>query len=366
MKPLVAYSLDPHLEWPCFEHPERLFSLRLPRGWKEIKPLSQSALFAATSPGGHVLLEILVAEANAGNPQTGLDIVTNMPNRILQSLQPKHPDVRVVWQSEAGTTPSVACRRLIVEYTEGVNYAAAGVSSAGMSWLFTTDYFFLGGERCVLFANYKVIACQYPHWAGLFERITRGISAPCLGQFGIVPRIPLPMASLPLKPSGWITCYLDPIAFSYPPDWKETPPEELNNRDLFLLSGPSGTRLGVTIFDSEDWKFNELLKVPSPVSEYLMCLDPDAQLVWQGEAGEGTGGHCVRAIAELPRGVRPSEMADYIVMVNDDRALMFLFTAPKARYNEMVVVFENIARTAVVGLLGPLSIRTRQIARSTT
>ncbi|HEY6971990.1 MAG TPA: hypothetical protein VJA94_22455 [Candidatus Angelobacter sp.] len=336
-------NLAPPSEWPTFQHPEDLFTIRLPRGWEKIEPLSPDATFAAKSPGGRVLLEIIVGESRW---KPGFEIVEEMPKVMLEAVRESHNDVRDVWHGEVGRTPTTAIHRLIVDHSD-----KAQISGRIQSSLFATDYFFLGGGRRIVFVNFKLLAFEYPCWAGLFERIVRGVQVAGFGELEVSPSCP--MAALQ-KPAGWMTSYFDPISFAYPPDWQEAT-GELGGKTIFALVGPQQERLEATIIAGEDFSFERLMALPSDFAEDLQEVDLAARLIWEGEGQPAQSGRSIRVIVELPTR-RPPAIADIVVMGDAHRSLMLHMTAPRKGYAERAAILESMARTAVVGAVSSFDI----------
>ncbi len=160
-------------EWLSFEHPEKLFSLQLPQGWKSLQPLSEDSAFAAASPDGRVLFEVMFADTS--EQRNGLEVLAALPEIMVEATRAEHPDVREVWRGDIESGSAGLWRRLIIEYIDRVNPSVYDGST-----LFTTDYFFFGSEGRILFANFKSLSFEYGHLAGLFERIARGIVVPGL------------------------------------------------------------------------------------------------------------------------------------------------------------------------------------------
>lgn len=174
-------------EWQSFDHPENLFSLRLPPDWKQTRPLSEDAAFAATSENGRALLEIMVAETSGEQGKRGSDVAVRLSNEMVRLLAPSHPDVREIWQGEGGKNSAAVCRRLIVEYTDGV-VGAAGRRAAP----FTTDHFLIGGDDKLLLSNFKVLSREYQQWLPVLEIIAASISLPGIGHVQVASRVARP------------------------------------------------------------------------------------------------------------------------------------------------------------------------------
>jgi hypothetical protein len=356
MSALWDRELNPPPEWPLYRGPKGRvekaihFSLRLPRGWEETPSLSGGASFAATSPDRCALFEFFIAVVEKGRYPSAAKLLAQYSDVTLEGLREEHPDVKEIWRGEGGTVTGGACYRQIVTYTE-----ANGLVS-------TTDYFYMTDAETIISANFKVLALRYEYWASAFERITRGISVEGLGPPTIFPRHPCPMAACDAAPTGWIRSHCDPFALSYPSEWQEVRRDNALFPGATELTGPDDTRF-VAMFCDSKWEGKScegLFYLADGIHGALRDNEADARLLWQGEVAQVKPGRCIRAIYRVPHGVRPTTVRDMIILGSNERAIILQFNTREANYTAIVPIFEAIARTAVVGPLGPFTINSRK------
>ncbi|HEV2991852.1 MAG TPA: tetratricopeptide repeat protein [Candidatus Angelobacter sp.] len=172
-----------------------------------------------------MLLEIVTGPASGDPGKRGFNIAAGLPKAMVELIASDHPDVREIWQGEGGKNPTAVCRRLIVEYTDGIVPGGGGGSDP-----FTTDYFFIGSEFKVLFANFKVLSREYSRWVGLFERIASSILIPGIGYVQILSRARWPNgpSTKPAEPAAEASPAVSPSHVSI--DFKSTTTVSAGNK----------------------------------------------------------------------------------------------------------------------------------------
>lgn len=155
-------------DWVRYDHPEGMFSISHPKGWRQVSPVSRDACLSCLSDDGSVLMEVVcfTKEQAPGPGERGMVEVIADGIAKYSAFEPGMHNGRVIAVNSFPFGGAEACTDVLIAYRDD---AGAGVS---------VDYFVLGSGRQAMYVALKTLTDQFAACLPDFERALGTLRTP--------------------------------------------------------------------------------------------------------------------------------------------------------------------------------------------